>query len=345
MKLKPEDELKIRRLRRFGQGRSVLSVYLQTEPGLALHHGHEAALLDVLRELREKAGDENEADLAVETERVLTFVRDDYVPTGRTLAIFSSRPRRLFETLTLQLPLRTTARIGPKPYVTPLELALEDHPRVAVALVSEEEVRLMTTVLDQIEFERRVKEAIPGRQRQGGWAAFKYQRDRERHIRDHFRHVVRELQELQRELPYERLVVAGTDEATAAMVKLLPGGLKKKLAGTFREEQFGSSAELAQRASLVAADAERAEELQLSEAILDRALAGGTAVLGWEETRRALVLGKVHRLAISGEELGFERADEALDLASASNAQVAVVHGAAEEVLGPYHGIGALLRY
>jgi len=345
MKLKTDDELKIRRLRRLSQGQPILSVYLETEPGLALHHGHVATLMDIFRELRERTADEDQAGLAVETDRALAFVREDYIPSGRTLAVFSSRPRRIFEALSIQLPLLVGARFGPRPYLTPLELALEDHPRVAVALVSEEEVRLMTIVLDEIESEHRVKEQVPGRQRQGGWSAFKYQRDRERHIREHFRHVVGELRELQKKLPYERLVIAGTDEATAAMVKLLPIGLSKKLAGTFREEQFGASAELAKRAALVADEAERAEELQLAEEIRDRALAGGMAALGWDETLQTLTEGRVHRLAISASELGSKEADNALDLATDSDALIEVVHGAAEEVLAPHRGIGALLRY
>ena len=53
MRLDPEVELSIRRLRRLPKGRRVLSVYLETEPGLALHHGYVAQLMDILRDLRE----------------------------------------------------------------------------------------------------------------------------------------------------------------------------------------------------------------------------------------------------------------------------------------------------
>jgi peptide subunit release factor 1 (eRF1) len=345
MRLQQEDALTIRRLRRLAKGRLVLSVYLQTEPGLALHHGHVAKLMDVLRDLRRDASQESQASLERETERVLSFVREDYVPTGRTLILFSSRPRRIFEALSLQLPLRTLARFAPRPYLTPLDLALEDHPRIAVALVSEEKAKILTTVLDEVESEEAVKGHVPGRQRQGGWSAAKYQRDREHHIHEHFVRVVRQLNQLQKRLPFKWLVVGGADDASSAVVNLLPDSLREKLAGTFREEQFETVAKIAAHAMSVAEQAERGEELRLSEQIRDRALAGGLGTLGWDETMGALGEGRVHELALAASEAASAEADRALRLASDSDALVEVIHGVAEEILAPYRGIGALLRY
>ena len=335
----------IRRLRRLRDGRPVLSVYVETEPGLALHHGHEAALMNVLRDLAATVPEDQQASLAREADRVLDFVRGDYVPSGRTLIVFSSTPRRLFRPLTLHLPLRTLARFAPKPYLLPLDLALEDHPRVAIALVGEEKTRLLTTVLDEVESERETREHVPGRQRQGGWSAFRYQRDRERHIREHFVGIVDELRQLQKDSPYKWLVLAGTDEATGSVTKLLPRSLKSKLAGTFAEESFETTAELARQGILIAAQAERAEELEVATRVKDQAYARGKGTLGWDTTLRALAEGRVHLLAISVTELSSPDADRAVDLALDSRAAIEVVHGDAAEVLAPHRGIGALLRY
>ena len=343
MSLEQQDT--IQRMRRLRAGRAVLSVYLETEPGLALHHGHVARLMDMLRELQANVPNDQQGALGQEAERILGFVREAYVPSGRTLVVFSSGPRRLFETVSLHLPLRTMARFAPRPYLLPLDLALEDHPRVAVALVGEEKTRFLTTVLDEIESQSETKEHVPGRQRQGGWSAFKYQRDRERHIHEHFAGVVDELRQLQKSAPYKWLVLAGADDATSAVAKLLPASLKAKLAGRFREEHFETSAEVARQAVQVAEKAEREEELQLATQIKDLTYARGSAALGWDTTLRALAEGRVHRLAISAGELSSADADRAVELASGSGAEVEVVHGAAEEVLAPHRGVGALLRY
>jgi len=345
MRLEPEDELRLNRLRRLVTGQGVLSVFLETEPGLALHHGHIAQLMDVLRDLRRTQSGDDLARVEAESERVLRFVREEYVPHGRTLAVFSSSPRRLWEALSLQLPLRSLARFAPKPYLAPLEVALEDHPRVAIALVNEERARLFTAVFSEIEAEHEVKEHVPGRQRQGGWSAFKYQRDRERHIREHFRHLVVELQDLQKARPYKWLVIGGADDATSALVNLLPKTLTPKLAGTFREELFKTDDEVVKRGAAIADEAERAEELSLAEEIRDRAFAGGPAALGWDETLQTLGEGRVHRLAIGAAKLASEEADRAIELAWQTGAGVEVVHGSAEDVLAASGGVGALLRY
>lgn len=345
MKLQPEHETEVRRLRRLRPGRPVLSVYLQTDPGLALHHGHVAKLMDLLRDLRETTPAEHQSALDSESQRLLAYVRDDYTPTGRSLVAFASSPRRLFQTMSLQLPLRSVARFAPKPYLTPLDLALDDHPRVAVALVSEEQVRLITTVLDEIESEREVKEHVPGRQRQGGWHAANYERDRLQHIATHYAGVVEELKALQKHAPFKWLVIAGAEPSTTALAGVLPRGLKSKLAGRFRAEQFAPSTEVAKHANRVAAEAERAEELTIARQIVDRAMARGAATLGPDTTLRALAEGRVHLLAIAASELTTAEGDRAVDLALESGAEVEVVHDAAEAVLAPHRGIGALLRY
>ncbi|HEU0072916.1 MAG TPA: Vms1/Ankzf1 family peptidyl-tRNA hydrolase [Dehalococcoidia bacterium] len=335
----------IRNTRRLRNGRPILSVYLETEAGLALHHGHITQLMDVLRDLRRRVPDEQQQDLSEEMERVLAFVRGDYTPTGRTLVVFSSRPRRLFQTLSLQLALRSQARFAGKPYLLPIDLALDDHPRIAIVHVGQEKTRLLTAVLHEIESERRTEEHVPGRQRQGGWSAFRYQRDRERHIDEHFKAVVDDLSDLQKTTPFKWLVLAGTDEATSALTKLLPRRLKAKLAGAFNEEHFESSSTLTKRAFELAEEAERAEELQLTTLILDRAYARAPATLGWDTTLRALAEGRVHQLAISAAELGSAQADRAVELGFESRAQIEVVHDEAAELLAPHRGIGALLRY
>jgi hypothetical protein len=122
MRLEPEDELRLNRLRRLPAGQGVLSVFLETEPGLALHHGHIAQLMDVLRDLRRTQSGDDLALVEAESERVLSFVREEYLPHGRTLAVFSSRPRRLWEVLSFQLPLRSLARFAPRPYLAPVEV-------------------------------------------------------------------------------------------------------------------------------------------------------------------------------------------------------------------------------
>jgi hypothetical protein len=345
MRLASADEARLSRLRRLPAGPEILSIYLEIDPATALHHGYVSSLMDVLKDLRATIAAGLRSQFEDEAERALRFARDEYVPHGRALALFSSEPRDLFETFHLQVPVRSMARFRPRPYPWPLDAALDDYPRVVVALTNNEAARILTLLLGEIEGQRKVKDAVPGRQRQGGWSAFKYQRDREAHIETHFEHVAATLEALDRESPFERLVVAGTDEATAALAGLLPKTLAAKLAGSFRAEMFATDDEVAEKATAVAGAAERREETALAKQVVESALAGGKAALGWQETLQTLAEGRVHRLVLGAGRLGSTEADHALELAGDHDAPVEFVHGEAEEVLGQYEGVGAILRY
>jgi peptide subunit release factor 1 (eRF1) len=247
--------------------------------------------------------------------------------------------------MSLQQSLRSRARFGPRPYLQPLEIALNEQPRVAIALVSEEDSRLLTVLLGAEESEQALHNHVPGRQRQGGWSAFRYERDRAHHIEEHFKTLVDKIRELDASLPARWLVIGGTNDATSAVAKLLPRSLRAKLAGTFREEQFEGSREVIARALAVAAAADRRVNLELAESIRDRALAGGPAALGWDETLQTLAEGRVHQLVIAAACLDSEKADRALDLAWQTDAAIEVLRGEAEAVLAASDGVGALLRF
>jgi len=134
-------------------------------------------------------------------------------------------------------------------------------------------------------------------------------------------------------------------EATAAVASILPKSLRAKNCGSVRSEMFASDDEVAKAASLMSEEAEREEERRLAAEARDRALAGGQAALGWEETLQCLREGRVHQVLIGGSEAGTPKGDEAFDLAWETGAGIEVVHHEGEEILRPYDGVGALLRY
>ncbi len=345
MRLMSEDKQALARLARMASGAGVLSVYLEIDPATALHHGHVARLMDVLRGLRENIPPEEGRLVEAEVERVLSYVRAEYRPHGRTLALFSSRPRRLFRTLSLQIPITSLARFRPRPYVGPLWSALDDYPRTGVAVVDHERARLLSILLGEIEAERTIQDEVPRKQRQGGWAAFKFEQDRVSHIATHYRHVAKALRDQDSVLPFERLVIGGSDEATAALSQALPGSLRPRIAGTFRAELFAENEVLVRRAVEVAEKAEREEEVRLVQEICDKALGGRQAALGWPETLQTLALGRVHVLALDAGVQDSDQAEEARRLALTTGARTEIVHGRASQFLAPYEGIGAILRY
>jgi len=345
MKLDPADLAEIQRLRSRTIGEGVLSVYLPIDPAVALHHGHVPRLMDVFRSLRQSAPASDASRVDAEAERVLAYVREQYRPSGSALIVFSSAPADLFTSFSLQVPVPALARFGPHPFLAPLEADLEDLPATAVVLANHEDARFFGLVLGQIDGQRRLRDSVPGHQRQGGWTAARYERDHAQHVRTHLKNVVETLIEIDNEQHFERLIVAGTDETSHALTDLLPRSLADRLAGSFRAEMFAADADVLAKAREVLEASERARERSAVESLVESSLGGGQGVLGVEDTLKALREGRVHSLLISGKSYYAPDGEVAAPLAWDSGASVQVLHGEAEDLLAPYGGFGAVLRY
>jgi hypothetical protein len=346
MWLEREDLEKIDGLRRLGEGSPVLSVYVPLDLGASPHRMESARIMDMLRPVRERlTGDELEG-FNVEAERVLAFVRDESLAAGGlTLAVFSSAGRDVFVTLRLAVRLPAVARFQACPYLVPLDAAEENNPLVTIAVIDEREARLLTTSLGEITARDTLSSDIAKRQRQGGWAAFKYERDRAHHVEEHVKEVAKLLEGQYRDGGVRRFVLAGAPEMTAALRDALPRELAVGVAGTTTVEGYGSDEAIIDRALPVAEEAERREELALVAEIRDRVGSRGNGSLGWDQTLALLNEGRVHRLAIGAGHIGTPEGDRAIEAAWGSGAEVEFLQGEAEASLADEGGIGALLRY
>jgi hypothetical protein len=334
-----EDESAINDLRRMAPGDGVLSVYLPVERGMAIHHGYVPELMDLLRIERSALG--APADFQAEAERVLAYVREEFKPSGLTLAVFASQPRDLFTVLRLQCPLPGLVRFRGQPYLAPIEAMLDDDPRVAIAVVDQREARLIEAFMGKAVSEQHFEDDVPGRQRQGAHAEYTIERDRAHHVAQHYRHVGTRLRDIYRERPFKRLVLGGSPETVSAMLDELSTELRPLVAGSFPVELFATTHDLLGQALAIAEQAERAEESQLVDRIFDSA----AAVVGWEPSIRCLGEGRVQRLALTASLIGTPRGDEALSKAWDTGASVEFVRGEAETRLNASDGIAALLRF
>jgi peptide subunit release factor 1 (eRF1) len=301
--------------------------------------------MDTLRDLREGLSEQQGQQLQEEAERTLGFLRDEWSPSGRTLALFSSSSRDVLEALSLQVALPALARFEGAPYLTPLDAAIEDSARLGVVVIGEREARILTTFLGELTSSDHTRDDVMGKQRQGGWAAFRFEREHAYDVQEHLRHVARAVQEQAAALPFGYLVIGGTGETVSAFRAALSPDLQARVAGTFAAEMFATDQELIDLALPIAEAAERQEEAALVRRIMERAMAGQAAALGWDETLQTLKDGRVHRLALGAANLGTSRGDRALALAWKTGAEVEFVRGEAEALLADNGGVGALLRY
>ena len=318
--------------------------------------------------------EETRACFEQERARVIDFMRGEFELHGRSLVIFSSQPRALWQTFQLQVPVRTLAWFSERPLVSPLTAILDEHERYAVVLLDKEQARLLSVYLNRVEAQMHIRDDYPGRTATGGWAQARYARHREAHLHRHVLHVTEAIRAEVSRRPFDRLIVGGPDEALSALLSVLPAGLRSRVAGTYTCELFASEQEILDHVRAIEEAAERRGEAELVTRLVDQAKGGGLATLGWEQTLQSLGEGRVHKLFLtegatrrgwgcpSGHFAGPtsrkvcplcgiridavpDLAEWAVERAFDTDASVETVRGEAARQLRKEGSVGALLRY
>jgi hypothetical protein len=251
----------------------------------------------------------------------------------------------------------------------------DDAERVAVAMVDKGHARLFTIAGGRIETAISIADRIAPKHRGGSWHLLEQTRMQRRHdetVARHARRVAWALVDLRRACPFERLLLAGTPEALAALRSALPRALRDRVEDVLPLEMFASDDEVRRAALARSACVERSDDELDVGALLDDASAD-RAALGLRATLAALNDGRVHRLFVA-DTFGFVggecRACRALvvgpgpcptcggdvapsisfrdDLVARAVDQGAVVEpvaGQAAALLAPHDGLAAWTRY
>jgi peptide chain release factor subunit 1 len=259
--------------------------------------------------------------------------------------------------------------------VTPLLGLVEDLERYVVALVDKQSARLLTVFEGTIESVEAFTDDVPGKHDQGGPAQPRLQRHHEDHVLRHVKRVVQRLSEGLRERAFDRLILAGPEEATAEVRERLPHELARRLVATVPAEMFATDAEIVRMTLEIEQRAEREHEEELVAAVIGASRSNGPGACGMPATLETIWLRQVRRLVLadgltaSGSECpvdgrlypdppgqcpmcGAETlpvgdiVDRAAQLTLEQDADVEIVHeAAAERLRDACDGIGALLRF
>ena len=358
-----------------GQGARVLSVYLDVDPPSQVRRSYRIVFEDMVKDAREKLEGPARRELEAEAARVQEWL-ESRDPHGRALAMFSCAPRKFWEAHELHVGIENHLAFEPKADVAPLWGLLDEHERYAVALVDKERARLFTVFLGEIEESESLKEDFTvGKHDQGGISQARYQRHHDTHVHWHLKRVVEHLSDLLRRRRFDRLILAGPEEATSELRRLLPRALAQRLAAVIPGELFATEAEILHKTLEIERQIEREVEERLLEQLLETVRAGGRATCGVTPTLQALWIGSVQALVVSagvhpeGSECSncgqlwpgilatcpscdapmrpvHDLFHRAIEHAHAQAARVEVVHGdVARRLQEAGGGLGALLRF
>jgi peptide subunit release factor 1 (eRF1) len=287
--------------------------------------------------------------------------------------VFCSGRADLFETVRLPRPVPGRVVVDTAPYVEPMLAAVAQR-EWCVVLVSRRNLRVFTGPADTLQERQDIEENVHGQHEQGGWSQARYERSVEKDVDDHLRLAAEIVDRRSRRDGFDRLALGGPPEIVARLQGMLGEDLQARLVAG-RVEVDMSSANEAEVRSAVAELAERDDERSEREA-LDRMAAGigsgGRGVGGPIGTAEALNERRVETLLLAPD---FDRAAQrcptcgmlvldgdgrcpadqtkledlehlregVVKAALAQDAEVMVVRHHPD--LGPFQGIGAVLRF
>lgn len=352
----------------------VLSAYLDTSPDRTDGPAWLFALRDGCKAIRPTLAEPVAEGFEAAVEIAESYLTHPFRPDHPGLALFTTADQGGYA---VPLPYRPVEGVvwtaGPR--IEPLIATLDEFERFAVVLFDQSKARLFTIFLGEIEARQSLEDYVPRKQATGGWfglAQTHYARHREDHVRRHVHRTIDALLDLQRNHPFDRLLISGPDEAVSLLRRKLPRPLRTRAVGTLNLELFADEKEILRAALALEESIERQYEVETVDELLEgdglQHVALGVdatlTALGDESVQELLVSDtfaavgaecqSCHRLLAAGArclwcdaptmpvaDLREQIVRRALD----QGATVEIVQGGAAERLQTHGGIGAWTRY
>jgi len=287
------NEEDLRELAEFqGEGSLVVSLYLDTDLTYQTKEKCKLTMSELFRRLNAEA---SQAD----RQRMEHFLDFEHDWQSKAIAAFSCQARDFWRVYPLSVPVANAIFIGERPNIKLLAMLLDEYKPYGVALVGRDRARFFVIRLGEIaEHEGLTDEELPGRHKQGGWSAQRYQR----HVDDHALRNLREAAELTahfcRTSGCQQLILAGTEQNTALFREMLPKSVQKMVVGEIPLDMEVTPKEVLLRSRDIIEAVERGREKQLVEAVISAAASGGRGVTGLADTLAAAQEGRVQTLVM-----------------------------------------------
>lgn len=298
-------ERELQELLHYQPSKPVLSVYLNTDPSQGNVETHKRHLRAMLKEI--EAPDDVNA--------VLRYFDFEHDWSGRSVAVFSCAADRFLRAFPLAVATRSRVRLADRPYVKPLADLLDSYGGYGVVLVDKQGARLFYFHLGElVETEGFLGQAVRHTKRGGGSQAagrrggspaagwrggVAGQTDHAEEVAGrNFREAAEIAARFFSERKVRRVVIGGTEENVAQFRAHLPKAWQSLVIGTVPLQMNASHNEVLERTLAIGEQAEHRREAALVEAIVTGAAKGQGAVMGLEDTLRAVGEGRVQSLVL-----------------------------------------------
>ena len=283
-------------------------------------------------------------------ERIQRYLETEVQPSANGIAIFACAGEgNFFEALQLEPSFEENRlSVANRPQLFLLARLIDENPRYALVLADTRSARIFVVArgsrIDEEQLERSTRPRPYG----SGSSQMRYQRHVEHLVQEHVRELVDRLGHVVDADRVDHILLAG-DEMIVALIRAdLPKRLAEKVVDTLHVDKKKPEAEIFSAAEEVLRELDAKSDGERVDRLIGEYRAGGLAVVGPEEVRRALELGQADELLISA---SLDRAGPAAEQAAADFVALARRTGTRvtfiedPKLLAEVEGVGAFLRY
>ena len=291
------------------------------------------------------------------------------VPGERGRVVFVSACEDFFEAYRLPVAVERALVLDNSPYILPLSLLMDDHEDYGIILMDSQKATFYLVRSSMMEKVESVSIDLMNRHKKGGMSQKRFNRLRQGQIEAFIDEIVDDLDRLEAG-SMRGLVIAGPGEAKGQLVDALPPRYAQMVMGTVDTDIDVGHAELLAHGDALSRTDEISDEAAAVEELRRAIFKDELAAVGLEETRDALVSGRVATLLLEDDvslrgwicELCKTFADgpgkcarcgstvSSADLVNelvemAHRTDAAVQHVQVSPFLDSIGGVGAILRY
>lgn len=284
------------------RGTPVVSLYLNLAPDQRGRDNYDSFVRKVFAEHLKtfKETSAERSSLERDRERINRYLRDEIDRSANGLALFASGGE-FFHAVQLDAPLpEHWFFLAPVPQLYPLVCLVDQYPRYAAVLLDTHVARILVFGLGAIERREQVESEKTRRTAMGGWSQARYQRHADNMHLHHVKEVVDVLDRVVRQENISQILVAGDEVAVPLLREQLPKHLNEKVVDVMSFQRDAGDDEIVQATLEILRQKDAETDAEAVEALKGAWRGGGLAVVGPEETLRALQIGQVDELLITG---------------------------------------------
>jgi peptide subunit release factor 1 (eRF1) len=237
-----------------------------------------------------------------DVQRITAYLGENVNRSSNALALFAcAGADDFFEAIQLEAGVdEHWLFIGSVPHLYPLARLVDQYPRYAAVVLDKNKARIFVFGLAALTQTAEVTSDKTKRTSVGGWSQARYQRRDDNFHLLHVKEVVDVLDRLVRTEQIPHIIVAGDEVAVPLLRDQLPPHLAEKLVDVIRLEKSAGEREILEATLEALREKDASTDAEHVERLMDAWRSGGLGVAGPEATLKALEMGQVDELLITG---------------------------------------------